>query len=663
LAQTKQAGREETDALLADEYLADLVYMALLERGEASKVSEITLEINNPRITFPVVRRAVTDSPRFVSVDRMWNLSARYLDRSRPTERNLLEVLQAAGRPLSLAQLASELSVIYDRDSDVYLQLLGRALRNESAYFKTAANEYGTTEWIPLVDGEEEEDVLFDNEVKPSDLAPFVEASQNAGWSPKDYAGATLRVVEAMGGRPVPHRLLGVLAWKALRGKYDARAHLLACFAEPGLVWLTSRSGGRWISQAQAERLEILLEARGAEMAGEDMTEEAAAPAATPVAVVVPDTPAAPQSDVAAEAATEEEAAPEAPAVVPAPAAEPVKPLEVSEADLAALEQIVSERGAAIDASELLALRYEVVPGDPSYRADVQVLTERLKQDERFAYVGAGRFREANALPLFVYSIPEFLTYPDLQFVSMDGEIMDEEIEDEGFAGSLRQDTQNPLAQDVGDDEGEYTGAEEYEPGSPIRLVLKMHHKEIGTFPLCQVPDGFFPDDAPVVEVVLRDPSGQAHEVVVNHELRLMFNLFGLYELIAPESGGVFLLHPTARPHEFRFEPVPENDPQVYVAPARLAELLALREQADEEESMATFDITCEVLAHYPKGLDFVELMTEVNIVRRVTRRKLASILSNYFCFLQKAGQPQWRFDVRKRDLGTDRAKRKYLKR
>jgi hypothetical protein len=339
------------------------------------------------------------------------------------------------------------------------------------------------------------------------------------------------------------------------------------------------------------------------------------------------------------------------------------KPLEVSEEALQAMEQIVAGRGGAVDASELLALQYEVVPGDPSYRADVEVLSERLKTDDRFQYVGANRFREPNSLPLFVYSIPESLTFPDLQFVSLDGEIMDEEIEDEGFVGTLRQDVLNPLAQDAGDDEGRYTGAA-HEAGTPVRCVVKAHHKEIGTFPLCQIPNGFLANDAPVVEIVIRDEAGNTHEVTVNNEIRLAFNLFGLYETLPADSGSVFYLHPTVRPYEFRFEArTEETDPQVYVAPARFSELLALREQAEESGDLATFDITCEVLAYHAKGLDFVQLLTEVNLVRRVTRRKLASVLSNYLCFFQKAGQPIWRFDAKKRELGTDRAKRKYLKR
>jgi len=659
LATTKQAAREETDALIADEYLADLVYNALLERGEPSKVSEITLEINNPRISFPVVRRVLSDSPRFLSVDRMWTLKARYLDRSRPTERNLVEVMQAAGRALDNTTLATELSEVYGRPAEVYFPLLSKVLKNEKAYFRTTHNEYGPIAWLPLVDGEEEEDVLFDNSLKRADLAPYADAPKL--WNEKGYAAATRAVVEAV-GRPVPHRVLGVLAWLTLREDYDPRAHLVSCLADSSLVWLST---GRWVTRAQADKLERLLEERGALLASEDgAAADDFAPEEPAAAIADPEpTPAvAPAAPVAAAAEPAVITAPD-PAPVPAPAEDAYKSIDVTDSDLSALEQIISERGTVVDASELLALRYEVVAGDPSYRADVTTLTERLKSDDRFQHVGAGRFREPNSLPLFVFSVPEFLAFPDLQFVSMDGEIMDEEIEDEGFAANLRQEMLNPLAQDVADDEGRYTGPG-HEPGASVRCVVKSHHKEIGTFPLCQIPDGFFPADAPVVEIVVRDADGNPHDVIVNNDLRLVFNLFGLYEALPHDSGSVFLLHPAARPYEFRFEARPdEQDPQAYVAPQRFSELLALREQAEESGDVATFDITCEVLAHQAKGLDFVQLLTEVNIVRRVTRRKLASILSNYLCFFQKPGQPVWRFDAKKREMGTDRAKRKYLKR
>jgi len=69
---------------------------------------------------------------------------------------------------------------------------------------------------------------------------------------------------------------------------------------------------------------------------------------------------------------------------------------------------------------------------------------------------------------------------------------MDEEIEDEDSRASA------PgylftLAQDAGDD-GEGAIQACISECESLRLVLKAHHKEYGTFPLCQIPGGFFPD-------------------------------------------------------------------------------------------------------------------------------------------------------------------------
>ncbi|MBC8143580.1 MAG: hypothetical protein H7Y38_19285 [Armatimonadetes bacterium] len=637
------------DAGLADEYLTDLVYCALLERGGASKVSEIALEINNARVSVALVRRALGDAKRFLTIDRQWNLQSRYLDKGRPTDRNLIEIIKAAGRPLSKAQIASELSEIYRKPSESYFGSIDRTATNRTAYFRTPHGEVGLATWLTLADGETEEDILSDNGYKAGTVAKFRKLPAQAKWSANTYAQTTFEIVSAA-KRDLPHRFIGVLAWLAMGAKYDPQAHFAACFADPSLVWMPAHADapGRWITRKHADILERLLEEEGATLSqeGYDEPEPVAVPVVEPVAAATEETTPEPV------------AAPVAPVavVVDAP------PLSVTDADLAAMVQVITERNAGVEASELLALRYEVLPGDPSYRADVETLTQTLKGSDSFLYVGVGRFRLPDSLPLFVYDIPDFLSFPELQFVSMDGEIMDEVISDEGYAASLRQDIMLPLAQDAGDDEGAYTGAP-LEAGTPLRLVVKNHHKDIGTFPLCQIPDGFFPTDAPVVEVIIRAPDGATHEVVINNEKRLAFNLFGLYELLPFDSGSVFLLHPTGRAWEFRFEPVAEADPQVFVSPERQAELLGLKEAIDEGAEMATFDITCEVLAYHQKGLDFVEAMTEINIVRRVTRRKLASILSNYLCFLQKAGTPQWRFDPRKRDSGTDRDKRKYLKR
>ena len=640
---TLAAETVETEAQLADAYLADRVYAALLERGEPAKISEITLEIDNSRITFPLVRRALDDASKFALAERQWSLAARYLDTSRPVERTLMDIVRAAGRPLDRITLATELSEVYRRDASIYFSLIDKVVQNPANFFKAKSGEWGLTEWVPLTDGEELIDLLFDNEVARETLDGYAALAKKLDWS--DPVGATVALAAKLGVRALPNRVVGILAWQALGEKFDPRAYLIAALADDRLTWLSGK-GGRWLTRETVEKLERNLEERGASLADEEHEEPAA-----PVVVAPP----------VVEDSTEGEAAP-APLAAPEPSAPAAPPLEVSEGEIKAMEAYVVERGNAVDAVDILALQYEVTPGDPSFASDLAALAEKLKADERFLYVGAGRFREPESLPPFVHTVPEFLSFPELQFVSMDGEIMDEEIEDEGFIGTLRQDALLPLAQDVSDDEGSYTGGESDESGV-VRCVVKAHHKEIGTFPLCQIPDGFFPGDANIVEVTLRDDEGGAHDILVNHELRLLFGFFGLYEKLAHEVGGVFTLKRGGRPFEYRFEALPEQDPQIGITPERVAELLILREQAEESGDVATFDIACEVLDYHPKGLDFVQLMSEVNVIRRVTRRKLASILSNYYCFLQKAGTGQWRYDARKRDLGTDRTKRKYLKR
>jgi hypothetical protein len=200
------------------------VYHALLEWGEAAKVSEITQEMNNSRISYPLVRRILSDSPRFMTIDRMWDLSARYMDTSRPTERNAREVLEAAGLPLSTSQISNELSLVYNRPSEYYFQLTQKLGRDAANYFRTDKGDIGLRVWLPLVDGEDESEIIYDNKVSEKTVQTLLRSTAEANWS--DYAAATRAVVGAARGQAVPHRLVGVVGWMRLREKYDPVAHL-----------------------------------------------------------------------------------------------------------------------------------------------------------------------------------------------------------------------------------------------------------------------------------------------------------------------------------------------------------------------------------------------------------------------------------------------------
>ena len=90
----------------------------------------------------------------------------------------------------------------------------------------------------------------------------------------------------------------------------------------------------------------------------------------------------------------------------------------------------------------------------------------------------------------------------------------------------------------------------------------------------------------------------------------------------------------------------------------RINELLTLQERA-ENESLPTFEIMREIMEHYRKGIEYITLLTEINIVRRVSRRLVASLLSEYHCYFQRGGA--WVYDATKLTQGFDKSKRKYL--
>jgi len=87
-----------------------------------------------------------------------------------------------------------------------------------------------------------------------------------------------------------------------------------------------------------------------------------------------------------------------------------------------------------------------------------------------------------------------------------------------------------------------------------------------------------------------------------------------------------------------------------------------LKQEAEESGEMSTFDIICRILSFHRIGLHFLRLFAEVNVVRRVGKRLVASILSSYHCFREKQNAPGvWQFDERKVSQGFNKAKRKYI--
>ncbi len=621
-----QPGSSSIDRL-AEEYLVGKIHQAIAASDGPAKTVDIVRAIGDDDITLGLVRHAmISHSARFIAVDRRWDITSRYTDRSRPVLRLAEEVVSNYGEPITAWDLAHELGIVLGRSTEGMETAAERVLAGSGRFFAIDDVEfgkrYGLLSWLLDVsdDYHTEEDVLFYNYLPADAAKPY--AKLTLDWE-ADPAVAAAQVLGASAGEAkiVDNRLLLFLAWKSLSEDYEGEALYQAFAGSEDLIALPDH---RWTNREGLSALRAALRA---------------------------------QSQRLAELPEEEE-----------PEAAEATPLTVSADDLVEMARLVeSSEDIGIRVSALVEAHYEVGPGDRTYRNDVETVLAALKaHPDQFEWVGYDRFRAPGTLPPIIGQVPESLTFPQIpQIETPEGDLLDQLLDDEGFERGLDREILSSVAQDVNDQEApedtlwpEGVSAD----AQTLRLVLKAHHKEIGTFPLCQVPPGFFATEPGVVELILRDKAGATYDVYADYETQMLYGLglFDLYANIPSDSGAIFILEKTATPGEFLVDYSNETDPDAYISPERMEQLQNYRAELETGPTVATHDLARYILEHSNQAMSFLLLLTELNVVRRTTRRQLASILSGWSGFVHRAGS--WSYDSKKALQGFNKAKRKYVK-
>ncbi len=612
---------------LASELLTTLLHRALVRLGEPARIGDIVREASDETVTPALARRQMETQPRrFVAVDRRWDITSRYLDKTKPVERTLEEVIAVYGGPIPADDVAGEMAQITGRPKEAYTEVAARLLRGAPFFPIAGGLAYGLRSWLLDLTSEREDDVLFYNYLSAEKLAPFGSAASGLDWD-GNPTGAAHTLVSAAGGQPVDNRILQYFAWKSLGEEFDGAA-IYDAIATDRETFL-ALSDHRWLLRDSLGPVQVLWRTQ-AEAAALTAPDEAAAPVE-----------AVPAIDV------------------------PAEPLKVTDEDAEELRSYFDGREEFARTGDLLTQIFEIRSGSPTFAADTETLTAYLRSKPNdFQWVGTDRFRALGTLPLYIGGqLPESLTFPALpRFETADGEILDQMLADAGLEAGLQEEILDPVAQDVNDqDPTDVTlWPEGAAAGSPrLRLVVKAHHKEIGTFPLAQVPPGFFPPEPPIVELTLRDASGNGYPIYADYNAQLVYGLFDVYSEVAAESGAVVYLEKTDKPDEYKFTDENETDANVFVSPARMEELLDFRNEVEGGAPISTYDIARRILTNYGKGLSFLSLLTEVNLVRRTPRRLLASVLSGYSAFHR--GANKWRFDAKKEPEGFDASKTEFI--
>lgn len=616
---TKKSAPAQEDQMvgLADEILVELLHRAFVRLGEPARISEIAREIEEADVSVSLIRYTLGSHPRrFVAVDRRWDIAQRYLDKERPVERILEELISTYGAPMPVDEAPGELAQIYGRVNEYFDEVAPRMLNGARFFPVRDEMAYGLRSWLLDTSAATEDDLLFYNYLSPEALEPFRATSEGLDWE-SDPVGATRAIVAAGGGKPVDNRIVQYFAYKNLGDEFDRAAFYDLISSDDEFLALPDH---RWLLAS------ALVAVRSQWRAASEQVPEISAEEIVADAIV------------------------EAPAV----------PLEVTNDDVKELQRYFEDREEIVTIDELLTNVLEVRSSSPTLAQDRETLSAFLRaRPGEFLWVGGDRFRAPGTLPPYIGQLPESLRFPKLpRFETADGEILDQTLSDEAFEDDLPEEIMDPVAQDVNDQEpvSKISWPEGVSSASEsLRLVLQAHHKDIGTFPLAQVPHGFFPTEPNIVELALLDQSGSSYPIYVDYDAQLVYGLFDVYSEIAADSGAVFHIGKTGNAAEYRFAYDNETDPGVFVSPSRLEELAEYRSEIEAGSLVSTYDIIRTILDHYRKGTSFLTLLTEVNLVRRTRRRLLASILSGYAAFHLRANR--WTFDAKKEPEGFDKRK------
>ncbi|RYG26603.1 hypothetical protein EON82_02630 [bacterium] len=592
----------------AVDYADRLILEQLTEMESVVKLGELAERLSDTGLGLAAVRALLaSDSDRFAYHERRWVPAARLQGEGRPLAEVMALILNGLGGPVSTDLLIAEAARVRHTTPEAVENAVRRLAEKDANFVLLGDGRVSLATWGLVAYDEKLARVLALNGVSEDELAAAQAKLGDIDWRSKEGIASALKAAA-----PISLKTLGAVAFASLNSDdplktlmFDANAFHARALSVPGYVLSSNgvlypeEEAKRWVSTASrvADRL----------------------------------TPEVELEDAA--------------------------PIEVKKEDVDRLVQrILARPGTTTPATKLLEEFYEITPSNKTFPDDMANIQAALAGNTDIAWVGGDRYRKTDELPEGTDEVPEPFHFVQTDNKDEDGELVDVELTDEGLSQTLRKLLQHPLAVDVLDED--IQPAPKTMPET-VRLVLRSIHRELGTFPLAQIPTGWLTTDPKVQELHLVDPQGRELQAWMNTEARLITNLFDWWFEQPVENGAVFTLTKTPRPNVLEFEWLDQPDPVVYISSARMEEL---RQLGLESEGKSTLDLLIEVMSHWPKGADYLTLLAEVNVVRRSTRRLIASLLSSYQCFYQRSGSPVWHFDAKKVDQGFDKSKKKFIK-
>ncbi len=608
----KRAEKEQKS--FAVRYLEDMIFEMMLNSGQAAKSREIANSLEDTIEVSPkFIRKTLYYSDRFDLEDRRWNLALRTAI-DLPFEGSIEHALTSYGKPMSLRAIHNEMALVHRRPVEFFDDLLLSTLESREKYWQAPDELWCLSDWL-LDTSEADPDRCFlrnffleADEVRPI-MDELTDSRMSTDQPPVEMAVKIIR----RKGEPIANKLLAYIVWFLRDGDLDPVEFFQNCRNEERLLML---SGPVWGLQEFVE---------GYDKAVKRFSRRA-------------------EKEQEAEWAEEEE---------------PEGPIIVTPADLEEVHKHIRRRKKPQPARVLAEAVFEYGPASRRFQEAVDSLMSAMGLDPRFVRVGSQTWTLPDLMPKHTDKVPAAL----LAVPAESGEeAADSELDDEGLEQVLVAWVHDPRYEDFGE-EPEIDIGPEQQPTDELRYILLHDQWKAGTLKVRVCDRRFYPSESDLVCATFLDKeTNKSYPVWLSYTTSLLYELGDWYKARKLMPGAVFVVSPGSVPDEFVVSYEDEVDPYIALTEQRIRQLNRIRRELTKSASV--FEIMQRLLKHYETGTSFMSLWAEVNVVRRTTRRVVASNLASYHCFYQRpANSDVWVFDERKVSQGRKKTKRKYLRR
>lgn len=623
-SQVEENQTPEEEFSPAQRFTEDFVVTSLLSAGRPLRVADLAARAQGWTLHRQALREALRDSKRvqFSPQERLWDcrwrLERRHLPREErfriPIEALLREFLLLVGKPLPAPVIAREIGAMRNFDDPQLKEIIANLLKNARFALEVAPGVY-LHESFGLEVGAPRDDVLIrENGLdRDPDFEGLIEFAEISATQPAEIAR---ELMEFTGG-PLSQKVIGFFVRRANPNAFSPRelARVLNDRTQfqpllQGFVALQDQLGA--LQEATQEFLE--------ELGG------------------------GPQEPLDT-AALLRQRVPASQIIVPAPET------------LARLKKLgINDEGAVLDVASVVLDVLDADADDPNLVAQLQGIIDALQKSSDWMPAGIGQFLLRESVPLHVGTVPQMLKPITLEVKNREGEYFDIELEDAALDGESAAFVHAPQWEDVEEESEVQIGKVSVRSA---KIPILNHHFRAGTVKIRQLDGDLWDLTLPFSQITLtpRDAEEAPFQVWASRETGLITDLNAFYDENLPPSGGILHIE---REGETLYVSPGQPEARVFLTERRLEELEPLQDGA---RFLSLFELLQKVLADRPNGVEIAGLWAEVNVLRRTSKRLLASVLSAYDNFsAQSRGPHLFVWKLNERESGFDKSKKKFLK-